>query len=257
MCLLHDSEEYGVLRWSLKEIAQALGAPMSLLKELVIKEVLKGSDAQLTDPLVYTPVSGRKKGDPVVLVNVQSGPIWYSSRMVTDEHIRQKKANHELFKDSPHYSPMPPLSEGSDASNKSPMPTKSDLPTSPSTSSLKTTPIPPEGGKESKKKNAVALQTYLEECKASGVKPIPDDDTVFDYSQDVGLHSDLLWLQWREFVDRYKLPGAKRYKDWRSVFRKSVRGNWFRLWYVDSSGQYVLTTQGLQAQKLHKGGKAA
>lgn len=114
MSLMHDSEEYGILRWPLKEIAQAIGAPLPLLKELVDKDVLKGSDKQLASPLVYTPVSGRKKGSPVELISVQKGPIWYSSRMVTDEHVRQKKANHDLFKSSPHYSPMPPADDSGD-----------------------------------------------------------------------------------------------------------------------------------------------
>ena len=34
MCLLHDQEIYGVLRWSLKEIAQAVGCSVSVLKAL-------------------------------------------------------------------------------------------------------------------------------------------------------------------------------------------------------------------------------
>lgn len=133
MSLFHDSEEYGLLRWPLKEIAQAIGAPLSLLKELVDKDVLKGGDKALEQAFVYTPVSGRKKGAPVELVPQQKGPVWFSSRMVTDEHIRQKKGNHELYKDSPHHSPMPPIGDEMDYS---PKPPESDLPSSSSTSSV-------------------------------------------------------------------------------------------------------------------------
>lgn len=119
-------------------------------------------------------------------------------------------------------------------------------------------PIPPKGGNdESKKKtSSVALKTFLADCKANGEKPIPDEDPVFDYANQAGIPSDFLWLHWKEFVDRYRQPDSKRYKAWRTVFRKSVRGNWFRLWYVDGSGQYMLTTVGVQAQNTHKG-KAA
>ena len=41
---------------------------------------------------------------------------------------------------------------------------------------------------------------------------------------------------------------AKRYKDWRAVFRKAVRGNWLKLWLCDGEG-YRLSTIGIQAQR--------
>ena len=44
LCLMHDSEEYGVLRWSLREIAQAIGCRVTLLRDLAEKKVLKGAD---------------------------------------------------------------------------------------------------------------------------------------------------------------------------------------------------------------------
>lgn len=115
-------------------------------------------------------------------------------------------------------------------------------------------PIPPEGGDEGgeKKRSAVCLKTYLTECKAAQVKPIPDEDTVFEYAQQAQIPGEFLELHWREFLDRYKLPDSKRYKDWRSVFRKSVRGNWFRLWRFDANGDCLLSSQGVQAQNIHK-----
>lgn len=117
-------------------------------------------------------------------------------------------------------------------------------------------PIPPKGGNEPKtKKSSIELKTYISECKQAGKKPIPDEDTVFDYANSAGLPVEFLELHWREFLDRYREPGSKRYKDWRSVFRKSVRGNWFRLWYFDNSGQCCLSSAGVQAKNLHKGGK--
>lgn len=87
IAILHDSDEYGVIRWQLKEIASAIGAPLALLKELVTKGVLKGSDGK-HEAYVYTPVHARKAGRPVVLVEAGEGPCWYSSRMVRDEWRR-------------------------------------------------------------------------------------------------------------------------------------------------------------------------
>ena len=105
------------------------------------------------------------------------------------------------------------------------------------------TPKPPKG--------AISLEQYLDQCRNDSKKPIPEDHPVFDYAREIGLPHDFLRLQWLEFKDRYTAPGAKKYKLWSTVFAKSVRDNWFRLWMLKDD-QYVLTTTGLQAQKLHK-----
>jgi len=107
LCLLHDQEEYGICRWSLKEIAQAIGTTVSKLKGLINKCVLKGADTgEDIEGLIYTPRSGRKDGTPVTLIAAQKGPLWYSSRMVVDEHKRVLRG--ELGgapKDSPEQPP--------------------------------------------------------------------------------------------------------------------------------------------------------
>jgi hypothetical protein len=118
-------------------------------------------------------------------------------------------------------------------------------------------PIPPDGGlsetvqAKTKKRSAIALQTFLDECKAKGERPIPDGDSVFDYAEETGLPIEFLRLHWLEFKERYTAPDAKRYKDWRSVYRKSVRGCWFKLWYLRGDGTCGLTTQGEQAKRHH------
>jgi hypothetical protein len=86
---MHDSDEYGVLRWHLKEIGQATGAKMRELKELVEKGVLYGIEKGECEPMIYVPKSGRKLGNPVELIAAQEGPIWYSPRMVRDEYVRR------------------------------------------------------------------------------------------------------------------------------------------------------------------------
>lgn len=108
-------------------------------------------------------------------------------------------------------------------------------------------PKPPEGGRAS----AVGLKAWLETVKAKGEKPIPEGDPVFTYADDVGIPHEFLQLAWLEFRHRYTQPDAKRYRDWRAHFRNAVRRNYTRVWYVDPSGEYRLTTVGLQAQRAH------
>lgn len=96
MCLMHDSDEYGVLRWPLKEIAQAAGATKAHLNELVAKGVLKGADRGAS-PYVWAPNHAGQRGDEVVLVAVESAPVWYCSRMVRDEHKRKARGSTTRF----------------------------------------------------------------------------------------------------------------------------------------------------------------
>lgn len=123
LCLLHDQPDYGILRWSLKEIAQAVGCSMSLLKGLVSKGILKGSDEEVTEPYIYTPRSGRKDGHPVILIGIQAGPCWYSSRMVKDEYVRTIRGESTRFSEesgeAPKRSPKPPIGDGSSSSSSS------------------------------------------------------------------------------------------------------------------------------------------
>lgn len=117
------------------------------------------------------------------------------------------------------------------------------------------TPIPPKGAG---KGAAVGLKAWLEACKATSQKPIPEDDPVFAYADEVGIPADFLRLAWQEFRHRYAQPDAKRYRDWRAVFRKAVRGNWLKLWFLDSQANtYGLTTVGHQAQRAHDDRRAA
>lgn len=122
----------------------------------------------------------------------------------------------------------------------------------------KNPPIPPEGGNpveqsdQPKRKAAISLRTYLDECSQVGQKAIPEGHAVFGYAAKVGIPDDFLRLHWLEFKDRYTMPDAKRYKSWPTVFQKSVQGNWFHLWFAANDGSYALTTVGQQAQRNHQ-----
>lgn len=93
MCLLADADEFGILREPLSEICKAIGGKMASMRALVQKGVLKGADkGQRCEAYLYTPRSGRKNGPTVVLIPEQDGPIWYSSKMVRDDHIAKVRA---------------------------------------------------------------------------------------------------------------------------------------------------------------------
>ena len=125
MCLMHAQPEYGILRWPLKEIAEAVKCRVAELQALERKGVLKGADGELSAPFVYVPRSGRKDGEPVTLVAAQVGPIWFSSRMVKDEYVRTIRGESSRFGagdgDAPKApskpSPKPPKGDGSSTSS--------------------------------------------------------------------------------------------------------------------------------------------
>lgn len=106
MGLMHDSDDYGILRWPLKDIAQALGANMRELNELVTKGVLYGSEKGECEPMVFRPKHGRREGAPVELVAMQKGPIWYSPRMVRDEYVRMQRGASTRFGEDDDPPPM-------------------------------------------------------------------------------------------------------------------------------------------------------
>ena len=119
-------------------------------------------------------------------------------------------------------------------------------------------PIPPEGGNpveqvdRPKRGSAISLKAHLDDCRKAGQKAIPEGHAVFAYAAKVGIPDEFLRLHWLEFKDRYTMPDAKRYKAWADVFHKSVKGNWFKLWFASNDGSYALTTVGQQAQRNHQ-----
>lgn len=120
----------------------------------------------------------------------------------------------------------------------------------------KRTPQPPKGGT-----GLMTFRIWINKLKEGGEKPIPSGHSVFQYAEEVGIPGEFLSLGWEQFKDRY-LETDKRYKDWRRVFLKAIKGNWGKLWYFDTEGQCRLTTSGVQAQREHaaksgKDGRAA
>jgi hypothetical protein len=112
-----------ILRWPLKEIAQASGASLAHLRELVDKRVMKGVDKGDCEGFVYVPRSGRKDGEPVTLIVPQGGPIWYSTRMVRDEYVRTIRAESGGNGVASKATPKPPKGESKGPRDSSSSPT--------------------------------------------------------------------------------------------------------------------------------------
>ncbi|WP_237133781.1 hypothetical protein [Pseudohongiella sp. O18] len=108
-----------------------------------------------------------------------------------------------------------------------------------------------EKQKPKNRKPLSEIQTYIDSCRSGNRKAIPDDDPVFDYANEINLPHEFLELAWLEFRDRM-LTSGKRYRDWPKAFRNYVRGGYLKLWWMDDTGCYQLTTAGRQAVLKHR-----
>lgn len=247
IALMHDSDEYGVLRWPMKEIQSAVGCPMPLLRELVDKEVLKGQESGSFPGFFYRPRSGRKEGDPVELIAPCDAPIYFSSRMVVDEYVRKHRGAKTRFgADLEDGQPSPDTSPNT-APSRAPTRRQSDGPTSPSTSTLKPSPhSPPRGAspQRRKKRESTTFDEFVANCKANGEQRIPEDDPVHTFASGAGIPEPFIGLAWKRFRGRHE-GKTKRYKDWRQAFRNCVEDNWYGLWFFDKTDAACrLTTAG-------------
>lgn len=264
MCLMHDAQEYGVLRWPLKEIAGAVGCKPNDLKALLNKGVLKGDDQHLAEPFIYTPRSGRKDGDPVTLIHAQPGPLWYSSRMVRDEYVRKHRgtgsqfcsdgesdgeAPNEASKDvpmpPPKAAPMPPFGDGSSSSSSSSASQEGEQP--------QDKPAPAPKAKRQKLPE-LHLAAWIDQEKQANRKLFGDYKPLWDYANANHIPKDWIELAWIEFRRRYvedANSNAKRYADWRQTFLNHLRNGYApKLWtFSRQNGEPVLTDAGIAAQR--------
>lgn len=104
--------------------------------------------------------------------------------------------------------------------------------------------------KETQKKaprEEITFKQWMEQCKENNVLPIPEDDGVFKYAEDVELPVDFVRFAWVEFKRKYGTT-RKVYKSWNQHFQNAVRENWYGLWF-EKEGAWMLTTRGKQVQK--------
>lgn len=94
----------------------------------------------------------------------------------------------------------------------------------------------------------VTFDKWATLCKQAGRQLVPEGDPVFAYTNRVGIDRELLELHWANFKRTYA-GSDKRYIDWLAVFRLSVKGNWYRIWYIDRFGKFVRSTVGEQMRR--------
>lgn len=211
--LLHDSDEYGVLRWPLKEIAQAVGCPLALVKELADKGVLKGCDTGRCTALRYAPMHAGRRGPEVVLVAEQSGPVWYSSRFVRDEFIRLARGAGTRFGESPD---PPPKGGIGEAPKPPPSRRQGDGASSTSTST-------PSDERVVQNPHDIARATGAELHRLPRGMMLTDEWRAFAKAERSSWNDDRIQRVFLDFRDHYAGSPTVR-EDWTPLWQKWVRG---------------------------------
>ncbi|MDT0496848.1 hypothetical protein RM530_05655 [Algiphilus sp. W345] len=101
------------------------------------------------------------------------------------------------------------------------------------------------------KKSEVTFSEFEQRCIDNGEDAMPADHAVFRYASRINLSVEFLHLAWLVFYGRFR-DSPKRYRDWRATFKNYVERGWLGLWYIDKqTGEYLLTTAGMQAAREH------
>ena len=114
-------------------------------------------------------------------------------------------------------------------------------------------PAPKSPKPKPEKREDCTLATFLANCKAQGVKPVPDDHAIRRWSADAGITDEMLQIAWIAFRERYtedEQYRKKRYRDWAGTFSNSVKDRWFGLWMVSGDGSLQWTSAGLQRKRV-------
>ena len=105
---------------------------------------------------------------------------------------------------------------------------------------------------EKQKTRSVTLATYLDTCRAVGVKAIPDDHHIRRYCADAGIADDMMAIAWMRFREEHTTGArkAKRYIDWPETFANCVKASWYGLWVCNTEGPANWTSKGLQEKRV-------
>lgn len=252
MCIAHECEPYGHLVVNGKPMQDAQIARLTGLSGKELERLLA--------ELLGAGVARRAEHGAV-----------FSRRMVRDEEIRNLRAN-----GGPAGAEFGHLGAAHGAKGgrprketgvkKPPFGSEKVPPTYPPPSSSSSTSVPSslrsEGEEASAelpltyqpanaKREKVTFAFYLEQCKAKGVKPVPDGHSVKRWAADAGLTNEMLQVCWVQFRERYLDQAAfqhKKYTEWSDTFSNCVKDNWFGLWFMEPGERPAWTSKGL----IHK-----
>lgn len=154
--------------------------------------------------------NGKKGGRPKKQTEPTNNPAGSSSFDLANPDLTQTKANHK------------PLTNNQEPLNNNQI----------------------ESADKAATSRVKVLQTYLDECRNAGEKPIPDEHYIRTYAEDAGITPNMLGLCWFRFVEEHTVGARKlkKYKDWTQTFSNCVKDNWFKFWYV-KDGEVVMTSQ--------------
>lgn len=138
---------------------------------------------------------------------------------------------------------------------------KEELPPNPPCQGGGESEQPPAAKPKRERKERQSLKTFLERCKAAGETAVSGYKPLLEYVDTVGLPQEFVQLAWDVFKAEHLPNGTNERRlqsDWRRHFLNYVTKGYYRLWYADAANNsYVLTTQGVQAQRAHARKEAA
>lgn len=248
ICIAHESDEYGHMSingrpMTMPQIARMVGEDQATVEQLV---------AELEDAGVFS--------------RTESGTV-FSRRMVRDERVRNVRASAGKMGGNPALvgakvgGLVGALVEGKDNHLLKQNSKQNPTPSSSSSSSTSVCAAPSfadaqETPSVSAKSKSKTFAAWLAEIRASGEKAVSDYALVWEYAETVCLPRDWVELAWLCFRSRFQddeKGKRKRYTDWRRVFLRAVKENWFHLWaWSDRDQSYRLTTVGMQADREMK-----
>ena len=226
LCLFHDNAEYGLLRWSLDEISNAIGCKKKDLLDLLRLGILKGSEKD--GEKVSFSITISKKNAPsleVFVLENEPNPLFFSSRMLRDEYIRNNRGKHGSESQKNPAVPRPSGLEKDtlSISEKDTLSTeeKDTFPPSPSSSSSFSSSNANETTKENTKEKEPLLSPTSESEKKqkrnkrtelqSWPKDFHLDDHLRQYAQSKGIRN--VGKVWEEFENWHRAKGSK-FVDW-------------------------------------------
>lgn len=119
---------------------------------------------------------------------------------------------------------------------------------------------PPATKPKRERKERCTLKTFIDRCRQVGETAISGYEPLRKYVDGVGLPMEFVQLAWDVFKAEHGPEGVHERRmqaDWRRHFLNYVTKGYYRLWYANAEGQFGLTTQGVQAQRLHAHKEAA
>ena len=128
---------------------------------------------------------------------------------------------------------------------------------------------PPTGGSQSvinhqlsvnkrrSSKKEQSLKSFLEQCRSENIKPISDDDSIFDFCDKAKIPYEFLQIAWLSFRDDFLENDTKTQKDWKAAFRNYVKKDYMKIWYFNKQDECLLTTKGVALQNFYRDKVAA